>query len=405
MVYRTEYMKKLDFFKDKRLIKVVTGIRRCGKSTLLEMFQEKLLSEGVPKERIISLNLDEPENSLYLDWELLYEYIKERLVPGSKNYIFLDEIQLTPNFERAVNGLFLKRNIDIYLSGSNAKMLSSEISTLLAGRYIEISMLPLSFKEFCSVKKSGAQGPDYSRLYTEYLVNSSFPYTLELEGNYNYIRDYLAGIYNTVILKDIIERKKISDAMMLESVVSFLFDNIGNLCSTKKIADTMVSSGRKISVHTVEQYLSALSDSYILYKIGRYDLRGKERLKTGDKYYLADVGLRYYLLGSKGADQGRMLENVVYLELQRRGYEIYIGKIDSQEIDFVAIKNAYAEYYQVALTVLDETTLKRELAPLMKINDHNPKHLLTLDNTPPASYKGIRQINVLDWLLQSDLQN
>jgi predicted AAA+ superfamily ATPase len=398
-------MKKLDFFKDKRLIKVVTGIRRCGKSTLLEMFQEKLLSEGVPKERIISLNLDEPENSLYLDWELLYEYIKERLVPGSKNYIFLDEIQLTPNFERAVNGLFLKRNIDIYLSGSNAKMLSSEISTLLAGRYIEISMLPLSFKEFCSVKKSGAQGPDYSRLYTEYLVNSSFPYTLELEGNYNYIRDYLAGIYNTVILKDIIERKKISDAMMLESVVSFLFDNIGNLCSTKKIADTMVSSGRKISVHTVEQYLSALSDSYILYKIGRYDLRGKERLKTGDKYYLADVGLRYYLLGSKGADQGRMLENVVYLELQRRGYEIYIGKIDSQEIDFVAIKNAYAEYYQVALTVLDETTLKRELAPLMKINDHNPKHLLTLDNTPPASYKGIRQINVLDWLLQSDLQN
>jgi predicted AAA+ superfamily ATPase len=278
-------------------------------------------------------------------------------------------------------------------------MLSSELATLLSGRYVEISMLPLSFKEFCSVQTADAHSTDYGRLYGDYLVNSSFPYTLELGGNRNFIRDYLAGIYNTVILKDIIERKKISDAMMLESVVRFLFDNIGCLCSTKKIADTMVSSGRKISVHTVEQYLSALTTSYILYKIGRFDVRGKERLKTGDKYYLADIGLRYYLLGSTGADQGRMLENVIFLELHRRGYELYIGKMDALEIDFVAIKNGYAEYYQVALSVLDETTLERELAPLRKIKDHNPKFLLTLDNNPPASHNGIRQLNALDWLL------
>jgi predicted AAA+ superfamily ATPase len=257
-------------------------------------------------------------------------------------------------------------------------------------------MLPLSFREYRSAFPKSAEP---SRLYRDYLINSSFPYTLELEGNRDLIRDYLGGIYNTILLKDVVARKKISDVLMLESVTRFLFDNIGNLSSTKKISDTMVSMGRKISVHTVEQYLSALTDSFILYRAGRFDVKGKQHLKTGDKYYLADIGLRYYLLGSKDADQGRMLENVIYLELLRRGYEVHVGKVDAAEVDFVALKDGYAEYYQVALTVRDSKTLERELSPLQKIADHNPKYLLTLDDDPPASHNGIRQINALDWLL------
>jgi predicted AAA+ superfamily ATPase len=282
----------------------------------------------------------------------------------------LDEIQHVREYERAVDGLFIRKNTDLYLTGSNAWMLSGEIATLLSGRYVEIPMLPLSFREYRSAFPKSAEP---SRLYRDYLINSSFPYTLELEGNRDLIRDYLGGIYNTILLKDVVARKRISDELMLESVTRFLFDNIGNLSSTKKISDTMVSMGRKISVHTVEQYLSALTDSFILYRAGRFDVKGKQYLKTGDKYYLADIGLRYYLLGSKDADQGRMLENVIYLELLRRGYKVHVGKVDAAEVDFVALKDGYAEYYQAALTVRDSKTLERELFPLRKIADHNPK--------------------------------
>jgi predicted AAA+ superfamily ATPase len=323
------------------------------------------------------------------------------------NYIFLDEIQKVPEFERAVGGLYIRDNVDIYVTGSNAHMLSGEIATLLSGRYVEIPMLPLSFKEYVSAFPEPARGEwaaaGLSRRYRDYLLNSSFPYTLELEGNRGAIRDYLGGIYSTVVLKDVVARKNISDVFMLESVIRFVVDNIGNLSSTKKIADSIgnaaTSAGRKISVHTVETYLTALTDSYILYRARRYDVKGKQHLKTGDKYYLADLGLRYYLLGSEGADQGRMLENVVFLELRRREYEVCIGKEDAAEVDFVAVKNGSPEYYQVALTVRDKPTLERELAPLDKISDHNPKYLITLDDDPPASYNGIRQVYALDWLL------
>lgn len=397
MIERKEYLNTLIDFKDKHIIKVLTGIRRCGKSTLFILFQNYLLNNEVTKEQIISINFEDIDYEELLDYKALYKYIKERLIPNKMNYIFLDEIQNVPNYQKAVDSLFLKDNIDLYLTGSNAYLLSGEIATLLSGRYIKIQMLPLSFKEYVSYFNDKT---DLARKYTDYLINSSFPYTLELNGLKKNIREYLGGIYSTVVLKDIIARKNINDVFMLESIIRFMFDNIGNLCSIKKIADTMTSDGRKITSPTVESYLSALVDSYILYKVRRYDIKGKQYLKTGEKYYVVDIGLRYYLLGTKKVDMGHILENIIYLELLRRGYEIYIGKVDSTEVDFIAINDEGIEYYQVALTVHDEKTLERELYPLNSISDHNPKYLLTLDNDPITSHNGIKQINAIDWLLK-----
>jgi predicted AAA+ superfamily ATPase len=280
-------------------------------------------------------------------------------------------------------------------------MLSGELATLLSGRYVEIHLLPLSFKEYISAFPPPINDA-HSRHYKDYLINSSFPYTLELavrEDGKKQIRNYLSGIYNTILLKDIVARKKVSDVLMLESLVRFMFDNIGCETSTKKIADSMTSAGRKISVHTVESYISALTDSFILYRAGRYDIKGKQYLKTGHKYYLVDPGLRYFLLGSQISDEGRVLENIVFLELIRRGYEITFGNINNFEVDFVAVKEGNTEYYQVALTVREQSTLERELHSLDSITDHNPKYLLTLDDDLPATFNGIRRINVLEWLL------
>jgi len=397
LIERKEYLNTLIDFKDKHIIKVLTGIRRCGKSTLFILFQNYLLNNEVTKEQIISINFEDIDYEELLDYKALYKYIKERLIPNKMNYIFLDEIQNVANYQKAVDSLFLKDNIDLYLTGSNAYLLSGEIATLLSGRYIEIQMLPLSFKEYVSYFNDKT---DLARKYTDYLINSSFPYTLELNGLKKNIREYLGGIYSTVVLKDIIARKNINDVFMLESIIRFMFHNIGNLCSIKKIADTMTSDGRKITSPTVESYLSALVDSYILYKVRRYDIKGKQYLKTGEKYYVVDIGLRYYLLGTKKVDMGHILENIIYLELLRRGYEIYIGKVGSTEVDFIAINDEGIEYYQVALTVHDEKTLERELYPLNSISDHNPKYLLTLDNDPITSHNGIKQINAIDWLLK-----
>ncbi len=295
-----------------------------------------------------------------------------------------------------MDSLYIKKNVDLYITGSNAYLLSGELATLLSGRYVEIKMLPLSFSEYTSYF---GEPMDVNRKYTEYLVNSSFPGTLELSRRQD-IRMYLEGIYTSIVLKDIVSRKRIADVPMLESVIRYMFDNIGNLCSSTKIANTMTSAGRKISVRTVESYLEALTDSFILYRAERYDVKGKQYLSTGFKYYLADIGLRYYLLGSKQADFGHILENIVYLELLRRGYEVHIGKMGTSEVDFVTFNGDGMEYYQVALSVLDETTLKRELSPLDSIPDHNPKYLLTMDVLPRTSHNGIKQINVLDWLLK-----
>jgi len=317
------------------------------------------------------------------------------LIPNKKNYVFLDEIQNVVNYQKAVDGLYIKDNVDLYITGSNAYFLSGELATLLSGRYVEIEMLPLSFKEYLSAFSDKIDLPSK---YRNYLVNSSFPYTLELEDE-EQIRAYLDGIYNTVILKDVVARKNISDVNVLESVVRYMFDNIGNITSVKKISDALTSAGRKISNHTVENYLLALTDAFILYKVNRYDIKGKQHLQTNEKYYLVDIGLRYFLLGSKKADMGRILENVVYLELLRRGYEVSVGKAGTLEIDFVAVKNGNIEYYQVAQSVQQPEMFARELKPLDSINDHNPKYLLTLDVEPPSSHKGIKQIYALDWLL------
>ena len=397
LINRPIYMEQLISFREKQIIKVITGIRRCGKSTLFDLYCEYLQNNGIQEDQIIRFNLEDPDYHDIQDYMQLYDLVSDRLNPDKMNYIFIDEVQTVPDFQKAVDGLFIKANCDVYITGSNACMLSGELATLLSGRYVEIKMLPLSFKEYISALEDET---DLQMKYQRYIQNGSFPYILQLSRRRD-INAYLEGIYTSIVLKDIVARHRISDAGMLDSVIRYMFDNIGNLCSATNIANTMTSYGRKISAPTVENYLSALVESFILYKAGRYDVKGKQHLATGSKYYLSDIGLRYYLLGSKQVDAGHILENVVYLELLRRGYEVHIGKVGSAEVDFIAIGDYGEEYYQVAYTVndADGKTLTRELAPLESIKDHNPKYLITMDFVPLTSHNGIKQINALEWLL------
>ena len=396
LIQREEYLNKLIALKDKKIIKVVTGVRRCGKSKILEMYRKWLLEQGVEEERIVSINFEDLDFEDLTDYKKLHTYLKEHLVKDNMTYIFLDEIQNVEQFPKVVDSLYIKDNVDIYITGSNAHMLSSEIATLLSGRYIQIEMLPLSFKEY--MISTGSMN-DRGIKYVDYLQNSSFPYTLELEGQSDEIRSYLEGLYNTIVVKDIINHSKISEPMMLKSILKFIFDNIGNPLSSKKIADTMTSSGRRIDTRTVEKYLDALTESYIIYQAKRYNIKGKQYLKTLEKYYVVDIGLRLMLFGSKQIDAGRILENIVYLELLRRGHDVYVGKVDEFEVDFVAQNGKGTTYFQVALSVRDEKTLERELRSLRAIKDHYPKILLTMDDDPEVHYDGIRRINARDWLL------
>lgn len=397
LIKRKEYLKQLINWRDKKVIKVITGVRRCGKSTLMDLYKSCLLEQGVANEQIISINFEDYDYIDLLEPRNFYAYVKERILSdGRMTYCFFDEIQNVKDFERVVDSLYIKPNVDIYITGSNAYMLSSELATLLSGRYVEIKMLPLSFKEY--VEASGDER-ELARKYRSYIETSSFPYVLDIKQDARVIREYLNGIYNTIVVKDITQRNKFPDTMMLESVLRFAYDNIGNILSTKKIADTMTSDGRKIDTKTVEKYLIALMESYMLYQCKRYNIKGKQYLKTLDKYYAVDMGMRKVLLGSKAMDAGHILENIVYLELLRRGYDVYIGKVDDLEVDFVAMDDKGMTYYQVSATVRDEKTLKRELASLQSINDHYPKILLTLDDDPEMEYAGIRKFNALDWLL------
>lgn len=398
-IRRKEYFDKLLAFKDKQVIKVITGVRRCGKSTLLQMFKEYLQAEGVGSERIISVNFEDFDYYELRDPRRLYAYVKERLSDGGRNYLLFDEIQHVSDFPDVLNSLFIKDNTDIYVTGSNAYMLSSEIATLISGRYVEIAMLPLSFAEYVSAR---GRGEGLQRLYAEYTEYGSFPYVLEFGGNRQLTADYLSGVYDTIVLKDVIMRNKIGDPMMLESIIRFTFDNIGNMLSTKRIADSMVALGRKIDVKTVEKYLSMLSESFIIYRVGRYNVKGRQLLKTLEKYYVVDIGLRNMLLGSRSFDVGHVLENVVYLELLRRGNKVYVGRVGEQEIDFVAVGRRGVAYYQVSATVRDDATLHRELAPLQALADQYPKILLTLDDDPDADYDGIHRLNVLRWFMHED---
>lgn len=396
MVKRTEYLEKLKKIKDMQIIKVITGVRRCGKSTLLSQFRTFLMESEVLEEQIISINFEDLKFEDLKNYKALYQYIEERLVPNKKNYIFIDEIQEVENFQRAVDSLFIKDNTDIYITGSNAMMLSGELATLLSGRYIEISILPLSFSEYLKLDEIH----DVRQAWNKYFENGGFPYAIQIKDD-DIRKDYLMGIYNTILLKDIVARNKVQDITLLESVVKFLFENIGNIVSPKKIADTLVSYGRKTTSSTVENYIEALKSSFILYKAGRYDIKGKQLLKSLEKYYIVDIGLRKLLINKKHSDIGHILENIVYLELIRRGYTVYIGKIGDLEIDFIAERNNEREYYQISATILDENTFKREIMPLKKVKDNFQKFIISMDEIN-LSEDGIKHLNILDFLQNRD---
>lgn len=395
-IKREEYLGRLRNLKHKKLIKILTGIRRCGKSTVLEMFKNELLKSGVDENQIIFINFEDYENKSLRNPDVLFNHIKKLLTP-KMNYIFLDEIQRVENFPEVVDSLYIKDNVDLYLTGSNSSLLSSEIATLISGRYVEIKMQPFSFAEF--VMATG-QSENLSKAYRQYIETSSFPYVLELLQTPQEINSYLEGIYNTILVKDIIDRKKIADTNVLKSVTQFIFDNIGLELSSKRIADTLTSNGRKSDSKTIEKYVSSLEESFIIHKVSRYNIKGKEYLKSLEKYYVSDIGLRNFMLGKKAMDVGHILENIIYLELLRRGYSVYVGKIDDMEIDFVAQNQQGNFYIQVAASVRDENTLKRELRSLQAIKDNYPKILLTLDDDPECDYEGITRKNALDWLVK-----
>ena len=399
MIERTEYLEELKRWKDKDLIKVITGIRRCGKSTLFQLFIDYLKSTGISNEQIISINLEDADYN-FEDYKQLYDYIKEKIDSKKKYYVFLDEVQNVPMFQKAVDSLYIKKNVDVYITGSNAYLLSGELATLLSGRYIEIKMLPLSFKEYVSAFDDN----NYQQLFLNYMKNGGMPGNISIiKSNPNDLDKYLDGIFSTIVYKDIMARNNINDKMLLESVLKFIFDSIGSPISTKKISDTLTSKGMSTSNHTVEKYITAFVESFLIYKAERFDVKGKNLLARDYKYYVVDQGLRSYLLGKKAdSDMGHILENIVYLELLRRGYRVYVGKVDDLEVDFVAESRDGLKYFQVALTVRDEKVLQRELRSLQKTGDHYPKYLLTLDMDLESDYDGITKINVVDWLLQDN---
>lgn len=406
MVQRKEYINQLLSWKDDRVIKVVTGIRRCGKSTLLAQFQNILREKGIEDEQIISINFEELEYEDLLDYKKLYTFLKERINPNKQNYIFLDEIQRVESYEKVVDSLYVKEYIDIYITGSNSYMLSGDLATLLTGRYVEIKMLPLSFKEF-----SEARGDASEKIFSEYLAVGGLPYIAFMDQNTEKLNTYLEGIYNTVIIKDIEERqsrkesdpskRRVSNIALLKSIAKFLASVVGSPISIRSVTDYLISNGRKVSPNTVDNYIEALCESFIFYEVERFDIAGKELLKTNKKYYMVDLGLRNYILPKRTYDLGFSIENIVYFELLRRGYQVNIGKLGDTEVDFVARKNDEIKYYQVTADMTAESTFTREMRSLKAINDNYEKIVLTLDRFTLGNYEGIKVINVLDWLLDN----
>ena len=404
MVERKEYLDQLWAWKDEQLIKVVTGIRRCGKSTLLEQYQERLKTAGVDAEQIISVNFEDLDNEPLLDYKELYRYIKERLCADKMTYIFLDEIQNVPSFEKVVDSLYVKDKTDVYITGSNSYMLSSDLATLLSGRYVEISMLPLSFREYVTVT-----GMQKEPAFTEYMKTGGIPYVAVMNRTDEKVDQYLEGIYNTVIVKDIEERqarkekdagkRKITDIALLKTIARYLASVVGSPVSMKSVTDYLVSSGRKVSPNTVSDYVEALTESFVFYPAERFDIVGKQLLKVNKKMYIVDLGLRNHILPRKRYDLGFSIENIVYFELLRRGYKVNIGKYGSTEVDFVTQKQGVLTYYQVTADMTAEETFEREMKPLRSIQDNYEKVVLTLDQFSLGNYEGIKVINVVDWLL------
>lgn len=398
LIQREQYLEFLRRHKDQDVIKVVSGVRRCGKSTLFELFKQELLASGVKANQIISINFEDLEFEPLQEYHALHEYIVERLISETPMYVFLDEVQHVPQFEKVVGSLFIKPNVDIYITGSNAYFMSSDIATLLTGRYVQIEMLPLSFKEFHSVYSQ--QNLLDMDIYNLYIEHSSFPRLVHVEDDES-IDEYLESILNTVVLKDIVTRLKITDVPLLLDIIKYLLANIGSLINPTKIANTLTSYGRKTDNKTVEKYLQGLKDGLLIYEVDRFDVKGKALLQRNAKYYVVDSAFRKFLLSRTDSDRGHILENIVYLELIRRGYRVYVGHLQNGEIDFVAKKPHRLEYYQVSYTVMQDTALRRELSPLEQLDDNYPKYLLTMDVLHKTdNHNGIEQKNVLDWLLE-----
>lgn len=398
MIKRELYLKKIKKFQDKPLIKVITGMRRAGKSTLLNMLAEDLKEQGIRDEQIVRINFESMDFDVIRDYRQLYAYIKEKLIPEAM-YLLLDEIQQVDSWERAINSLFMEGGVDIYITGSNANMLSSDLSTLLAGRYVEIQVFPLSFQEYLLFLPQEVRA-NKSEAFENYMKYGGLPLIPSLPQENDTMEMFLAGIYNTVLMKDVIQRNAVRDPALLENIVRFLADNVGNPVSSSKVAGYLTSQGRKTAAATVDNYLQMLTKAYIFYRAQRYDIKGKMYLKTQEKYYIVDNGLRNALLDFRQGDYGHVLENIVYLELLRRGYHVAIGKVGSLEVDFVASKAERKVYYQVSASVLDDATRERELKPLEAIPDAYEKVLLTMDRTFIRDFEGIRNINIVDWLLE-----
>ena len=388
----------LSSWRDKDIIKVVTGIRRCGKTTLLKLFRDKLLAEGVDPRQIISINFEDPDVGVFRTFADAWAFVRSKMDDSlDKIYIFLDEVQQVPEFERLVDGLFVKNNTDVYITGSNAKFLSGELATFLTGRYVEIVMQPLSFAEYHSAFPELPK----SEAFANYMRIGGFPFVTTLAGNDESRKDYLSAIFDTIIYKDVLARLGLRDGSILKRIVRFIFDNTGNPLSVNRIAGTLKADGTTIANRTIDTYINALCETFLVHHAARYDIKGRNYLKTLGKYYIADQGLRSIVTGERGGDMGHVFENIVFLELKRRYRDVYVGTVDGKEVDFVAFENAAPRYFQVALSVRDETTLKRELAPFKTIRDQYPKTLITLDNDPPLDHNGIRQVNAVDFLLES----
>lgn len=404
MVERKEYLERLIQWKDEQVIKVVTGIRRCGKSTLLLQYQEWLKENGVSDEQIVTINFEELEYEELQDYKRLYAYLKDRLCEGKMTYIFLDEIQKVPSFEKVVDSLYVKPQVDIYMTGSNAYMLSGDLATLLTGRYVEIKMLPLSFCEFLEIT-----GSEKKQGLSEYMRDGGLPYIAVMNRTPEKVDTYLEGIYNTVIVKDIEDRqlrkesdsdkRKITDILLLKTIAKYLASIAGNPVSIRSITDYLTSNGRKISPNTVSDYVEALTESFIFYPAERFDIVGKQLLKASRKMYIVDLGLRNHILPRRQYDLGFSLENIVYFELLRRGYRVMIGKVGSTEVDFVAEKQKSYTYFQVTADMTAQETFEREMKPLRSIRDNYEKIVLTGDRLTPGNYDGIQAKYLPDWLL------
>lgn len=397
MIDRPTYLEQLERWKDRDVIKVVTGVRRCGKSTLLNLFADQLEHRGIPRERIIHLNLEQLENERLADYHILHDEVLRRADPDNMNYVIIDEVQNVPDFQKTVDSLYTRPNIDLYITGSNALLLEGTLATLLSGRYVEIRMTPLSFAEYRSAFET--ESISDRRLYSRYIQHGAFPATTSFADDSIALHDYLEGILNTILFKDVAQRLNVANTLALDALTTYMFDNIGNPTSAKRISDSMSAQGLRISPNTVAEYLSGLANSYIIYPVRRYDVRGRRLLKLQEKYYVVDMGMRRLLLSNQVRDTGRILENIVFLELLRRKQNVYCGKIDSLEIDFVTEGADGRAYYQVSESVSDEGTLERELASLKAVRDNYPKTLITLDDADSVSHDGILQVNALDWLL------